>query len=391
MADQAARKGVAVEALSERDLSRWKLVEDFQARLAEASERVRMPGSESDPRRKLLSADYFSLLLFGLFNPVVRTMRGLCEATKLGRVQREISNAYVSLGSFSEAQAVFAPEVLEEVLKKLGAEVARRGQTLSGIKPAQWQSLIIDSTLFRALPRMAWALWRQQGVRQSAVRLHVKYDLTANAAVEARISPGTECERRAWRGLMKKGELYVGDRYYGEDYALLMQAKEAGCAFVVRLRQQSSVQVIEELALSEEDHAARVVRAARVLLGKEAKAGPFLLAEVATDKGSLLLLSSLESQQLPTHGVALLYQRRWMVELFFRWIKCLLGCRHWLAESERGVAMQVYCALIAALLLALYSGKRPGRRAMELIQFYLLGYATLEEVSRQFGLNQKES
>jgi len=380
----------SAEPLSERDLSRWKLIEDFRARLAEAVERVAMPHSESDPRRKLLSADYFSLLLFGLFNPVVRTMRGLCEATKLGRVQRQISSAYVSLGSFSEAQAVFAPEVLEEVIKELGAEAARRGHTLSGIKPAQWQALIVDSSLFRALPRMAWALWRHQGVTQRAVRLQVKYDLAANAPVEARVSPGRECERRAWRGLMKKGELYVGDRYYGEDYALLMQAKEAGCAFVVRLRQQSSVQVIEELALLPEDHQARVVRAARVMLG-EAKAGPFVLVEVAGDKEPLLLLSSLESEQLPAQGVALLYRQRWMVELFFRWIKCLLGCRHWLAESERGVAMQVYCALIAALLLALYGGKRPGRRAMELIQFYLLGYATLEEVSRQLGLSQNNS
>jgi hypothetical protein len=381
----------SAEPLSECDLSRWKLVEDFRTRLTEASERVPRARSEDDPRRRLLSADYFSLLLFGLFNPVVRTMRGLCEATKLGRVQREISRAYVSLGSFSEAQAVFAPEVLEEVLKELGAEVARRGQTLSGLKPAQWQALIIDSSLFRALPRMAWALWRHQGVTQRAVRLHVKYDLAVGAPVEARVSAGAECERRAWRGLMKKGELYVGDRYYGEDYALLMQAKEAGCAFVVRLRQQSYVHVIEELALSKEDQAARVVRAARVMLGREAKAGPFVLVEVATDKEALLLLSSLGIEQLPAHGVALLYRQRWLVELFFRWIKCLLGCRHWLAESERGVAMQVYCALIAALLLALYSGKRPGRRAMELIQFYLLGYATLEEVSRQLGLNQKNS
>jgi Transposase DDE domain len=381
----------SAEPLSERDLSRWKLIEDFRARLAEAVERVAMPRSESDPRRRLLSADYFSLLLFGLFNPVVRTMRGLCEATKLGRVQRQISSAYVSLGSFSEAQAVFAPEVLEQVIKELGAEAARRGHALSGIKPAQWQALIVDSSLFRALPRMAWALWRHQGVTQRAVRLHVKYDLAANAPVEARVSPGRECERRAWRGLMKKGELYVGDRYYGEDYALLMQAKEAGCAFVVRLRQHRSVRVIEELALSPEDHEARVVRSARVMLGGDAKAGPFVLVEVAGDKEPLLLLSSLESEQLPAQGVALLYRQRWMVELFFRWIKCLLGCRHWLAESERGVAMQVYCALIAALLLALYSGKRPGRRAMELIQFYLLGYATLEEVSRQLGLSQKNS
>lgn len=245
MAGKRELEKASAEPLSERDLSRWKLVEDFRARLAEASERVARPRSEDDARRKLLSADYFSLLLFGLFNPVVRTMRGLCEATKLGRVQREISSAYVSLGSFSEAQAVFAPEVLEEVLKELGAQAARRGQSLSGIKPAQWQALIIDSSLFRALPRMAWALWRHQNVTQRAVRLHVKYDVEANAPVEARMSAGAECERRAWRKLMKKGELYVGDRYYGQDPALLMQAREAGCAFVVRLRQQIHVHLIE--------------------------------------------------------------------------------------------------------------------------------------------------
>jgi IS4 transposase len=77
------------------------------------------------------------------------------------------------------------------------------------------------------------------------------------------------------------------------------------------------------------------------------------------------------------------------VELFFKWLKCILGCRHWLAESQRGVALQVYCALIAALLLLRYSGRRPGKRAMEMIRFYLLGYATLDELSAALGLEEK--
>ena len=29
-----------------------------------------------------------------------------------------------------------------------------------------------------------------------------------------------------------------------------------------------------------------------------------------------------------------IYKQRWTIELFFRWLKCLLPCRHWLAESE---------------------------------------------------------
>ena len=57
-----------------------------------------------------------------------------------------------------------------------------------------------------------------------------------------------------------------------------------------------------------------------------------------------------------------------------------MGCRHWLAESPERVAIEIYLALIAALLLQLYPGQAPNRRMMELIWFYLLGVASLEEL-----------
>ena len=78
--------------------------------------------------------------------------------------------------------------------------------------------------------------------------------------------------------------------------------------------------------------------------------------------------------------VALGYRFRWTVELFFRWLKCILGCRHWLAESPQGVAIQIYLALIAALLLQRHLGRRPTQRMWERLELYLLGVATLEEL-----------
>ena len=78
MESKPAPENSATEPLSEQDLGRWKLVEDFRVHLAKAAKGVPLPRSGSDPRGKLLEADYFSLLLFGLFNPVMRTMRGLC-------------------------------------------------------------------------------------------------------------------------------------------------------------------------------------------------------------------------------------------------------------------------------------------------------------------------
>ncbi len=74
------------------------------------------------PERLLLEEDYFSLMLFGLLNPVLDTMRGLCAASHLERVQSEICGRKVSPGSFSEAQGVFDPELLKGVFLGLAAE-----------------------------------------------------------------------------------------------------------------------------------------------------------------------------------------------------------------------------------------------------------------------------
>jgi IS4 transposase len=61
--------------------------------------------------------------------------------------------------------------------------------------------------------------------------------------------------------------------------------------------------------------------------------------------------------------VALGYRFRWSVELFFRWFKCVLGRRHLLSESQNGVTIQVYGAMIASLLLSLWVGKKPTKRS----------------------------
>ena len=367
--------------LTERDLCRWRLIQDFQARLARAIRTVPLPATWSDPERRLHCADYLSLFLLGLLNPVVRTMRGLCTASRLERVQREVCTRPVSLGSFSEAQAVLDPALLAEVF----AGLSRQRSVPNGPTATAGRCwLIQDSSLFEALPRMYWALWRRQGKAQSQVRLHLSLDLAEKRPARAMITPGKGCERAAWRSQWQRGEGFVADRYYGEDYQLFGELDQAGVAFVVRLRDQAVLQVLEELPLGEADRRAQVIRSAWVQLGCKARYRSIRLRVVwvQTPKAVLRLVTNLDHNELSAGQVALLYQQRWQVELFFRWIKCILGCRHWLAESPQGVAIEIYLALIAALLLQRYTGQWPNRRMMELIQFYLLGVASLEELER---------
>ena len=144
-------------------LSGWNLIDDFRRRLALVQARVAAPESPESsqsrggPERKLLEEDYFSLFLFGLLNPVVDSMRGLCAASNLGRVQQEICSRPVSLGSFSEAQAVFDPDLLKEVFMELAAEVCS-GEAKWGdprLAPLAGKLKAVDGTLLPALPRPA--------------------------------------------------------------------------------------------------------------------------------------------------------------------------------------------------------------------------------------------
>jgi IS4 transposase len=83
---------------------------------------------------------------------------------------------------------------------------------------------------------------------------------------------------------------------------------------------------------------------------------------------------------LEAEYVALGYRFRWTVELFFRWFKCILGCRHLLSTSQNGITIQLYLGLIASLLISLWTGKKPTKRTLEMLQFYFCGMASEEEL-----------
>ena len=383
----------AKRQISEEQLSRWRLIEEFERRLKKAAAAVKEPRTFTDPRRKLGQKDYLSLLLFGLFNPVVDSMRGLCAASRLRRVREEICSSRESLGSFSEAQAVVDPVLLQRVFAELAAEQQSRNlqESEKRLEPYRAQLLVIDGTLWRALPRMAWALWRYQHGKESALKLHLKFNLLEEKPVGVLVTSARCCERAVLRRQLAAGEFYVGDRYYGEDYALFSELERAGCSYLLRLRQEACFEVMAEWPLSAADQAASVTFDGLVRLGTGRRRQDELvrLVRVQSERGELLLVSNKAREELSAELLALIYRSRWRVELFFKWLKCILGCRHWLAESQRGVALQVYCALIAALLLLRRSGRRPGKRAMEMIRFYLLGYATLDELSAALALEEK--
>jgi hypothetical protein len=376
--------GVAEAALqlSGKDLHQWDLLARFRQRLL-APAAAKLHPSWSDPKRRAQYADYLSLFLFGLLNPVLKTLRALCAASQLARVRREVCTQSLALGSFSEAQHLVEPAALEKIFGELVAQVP--GPVPVEPRAAWQQWFARDSSLFAALPRMSWALYGggKAGARNNAVRLHLSFQLLEDKPARAQITPGKTCERQVWRTDWQAGAAYVGDRYFGEDYALFGELHERGCRYVVRLCDKAVVNVEEELPVNDAERAAGVTRQAWARLGwrptrQSARMRVVWIGLAAG--GELRLVTNMGPADLGADEVGLLYRRRWQIECFFRWLKCLLGCRHWLAESQGGVTIQLYLALIASVLLQLATGGRPDKRMLELLQMYQLGWASLEEL-----------
>jgi hypothetical protein len=363
--------------IREKDLQRWRLIERFQSVLAaEADRRGGWSGTWADPERALRLEQYLSLFLFGLFNPVVESMRGLCAASALERVQREVCGRRVSLGSFSEAQAVVDPALLQRVLQRLASEA----DAPAWPRGCTGRERVIDRTVWQVLPRMTWALWRRQGGLDNAVRLHVALEVATGQVSAAQLTRAKRCERAQWREFAQPGTCDIADRYYSYDYRQLADLQAAGTDFVVRLRIDTHWLEQSSELLTAVDRAAGVAWASTVRLGKAGRGPRVRVVAILGEAETILVATTLPATDFPPEMIAHFYKHRWQVELFFRWLKCILGCRHWLAESEAGVALQVYLALIAAQLLVLYRGERPHRRQMEAIQFYLMGWATLDEL-----------
>ena len=367
--------------LTEKDLKNWGLLQVFEEAVERIFCKAALHPTFSHPARGLSYRPYLSLFLFGLFNPVVKSMRGLCALSQLQRVQEVVCRGTVSPASFSEMQHLLDPDLLRQVFGEVVKQTA--GNPQADVRLVHLKLIAQDGSLWSALPRMTWA---EYGVGRNGdakgVRLHLRFHVTEDKPVDARITKGSDCERQALRQMCVPGQTNVGDRYYGEDYQLFGEIDQAQAFFVIRIKEDAVVNLEQELVLSPEDRAVGVVRHAWVRLGARAKTRSMRLrlVEIRAGDQHLLLVTNLTVDQASAELVGLIYRRRWSIELFFRWIKCILGCRHFFAESPEGVALQLYLALIAALLFQYYSGRRPGKRQMELIQMYLLGWATAEEL-----------
>jgi len=357
-------------------------------------------------QRKLHYDHYCLLVLLFLFNPIVSSLRSLQKASQLKKVQRKLGCPRSSLGSLSESVAVFDPDRLREIIGALGSQLKSVGADprLQGLAPLT----LVDATLVQALPRLAEAslLKAEHGRGLVKWRLHTHFEVDRYVPTRidvTRAGGGDNDERIVFERTLESDRLYVLDRGYAK-FALFNRIVARKSSYVCRIRDNSAFDVVEERPLSEAAVSERVLsdQVIRLGTGSSLKDQPDHCVRLVTvaikphrtrahscryrghgstgpnSDGSLRIATNL--LDVPAEIIALLYFYRWTIEIFFRFFKQLLGCRHLLSHCQDGIAIQAYCAIIACMLISLWTSKKPTLRTYEMICFYFSGLADEEEL-----------
>jgi len=370
------------------------------SRIVPILERLRHCGTERDRagNRQLLFDGYCKSILLFLFNPMIHSLRLLMEAAQLPKVARTLGIKRYSLGSFSESVQVFEPHLLQQVIAELGAEAMKLPVTpeLARLKHLL---TIVDGTLLATLPKLACTLshTRKDGKPHHAWRLHMH--LPIDSVVPELIVRTSGSSKKQFteieqlRQHLVPGRCYVLDRGF-HDASLLNDIHRVGSSYVCRVRKNIQPQVLEQMPISVEAHAAGVVSDQRVRISDydeqhPASDHPLRLIVIrgqphpkrpAASVSDVILVTSLLEE--PAELIGTIYRYRWTIELFFRMLKQLLGCRHLLSHRGKGVDVQFYCAVIACLLIYLQTGKKPNKYMLFMTGMYLSGVASLDDLQR---------
>ncbi len=352
-------------------------------------------GRDRAGNRKLHFDQYTALILLYFFNPIISSLRGIQQASELKKVQRILGCSRAALGSLSEAASVFDADLLRGIIGELVDQLAPIQQT-TAFKDLAGIITLVDGSLLPALPKIAEAMWRDDQHR--AFKMHTHFELLKGVPVRLDLTDANTSERAVLQAALQQNRVYVMDRGYAK-FGLFRQIIDIGSSFVCRIRDNSVYEILEKRELSADARAAgigddEVVR----FTGKQAQdahiEGPLRLIAVkcrphrkptghtgrgGPEQGEEILIAT-DMLEVPADVIALLYKHRWAIETFFRFFKHVLGCRHLISHRSNGIEIQTYVAIIACLLIALWTGKKPTLRTYEMICFYFSGLADEEEL-----------
>jgi hypothetical protein len=247
---------------------------------------------------------------------------------------------------------------------------------------------IIDSTTIRLFSDILRGVGRNplDGSRKKGgIKVHALMDAFSGVTEFLRITQAKEHDRKfLYHIKLPTNSFLVFDRAYNL-YGQFAKWTSQKIWFVTRMKANAVYHVTKVIVdKTRKKNAKGVLKEQYITIGYKADNEELRLKlrriTFRADDGKEFIFIT-NNFNLPAEQVALIYKYRWMIELLFKQIKQNFPLRYFWGESENAIKIQVYCVLIAQLLMVVIRKKAETKKSfanvITVIRLHLMSYVEL--------------
>lgn len=300
-----------------------------------------------------------------------------------GRLQGCGIQFFPARSTFAEANAKRDSTVFEEIfmaLKHYWDEV------YPDSRPSKKSVYVIDSTtikLFQAIFKGS-GLSKENGRRKGGLKVHMAVQQTQCIPSVIHLSQAASNDVTFTKHLqLPSGSTVIMDGGY-RSYAQYNDWTDNNIRWVTRLHPHSYYESKQKLKLSAKQRRRGIQGDTLIVLGshypKIPKVPCRLIKLVSPDSGKTFDFITNDLKSTPSY-IADLYRKRWGIELLFKRLKQNMPLQYFLGDNQNAIKTQVWCALIADLLLQIV--KRQLKRKwsfsniVSIVRLHLFNYLDL--------------
>lgn len=222
---------------------------------------------------------------------------------------------------------------------------------------------IMDSTTISLFTDAMHGVGRHPlaGRKKGGAKAHVLMRAQDDVPCFVRITQGKVNDKQMLRhAALPPGSIIVFDKGY-TNYGHFQGWSGQGVTFITRLTGNAVVEEVRERCLSDRQvglgvQADREVELPGARTGLAAPLKARLVHFHDAEKGRDFIFMTNDFKLAPA-TIADLYKRRWQIELLFKRLKQGYPLRNFLGESSNAIKIQIWCALIADLLVKVFKDK----------------------------------
>ncbi len=245
---------------------------------------------------------------------------------------------------------------------------------------------LFSSLIFKGVGRNP----KDGGKKKGGLKVHMLIDALQDVGKFVKVTAANVHDSKFLNELtLNPFSMVVFDKAYNH-YKLFSKWTEKQVWFVTRMKENALYEVMKVVSENTISEGSGVLKEEQIQLSykqnlKDKELQKLSLRRITyqDDKGRIYVFIT-NNTQLTSQDIADIYKQRWQIELLFKKMKQNFQLHCFYGESENAIRIQIWCTLIAQLLLTVLQRKTQTKKAFStiacLVRQHLISYLNLEEL-----------